>query len=217
MTTTQIRESSAPPRVWWRYAVWAARLLPVAAIATLLPGAAAFLAGDPGSAFALAKQANDALGVTAVFTLAGTLAVGPVGTVTGWRWHLILGRDLGLWTFCLAMLDLFIAAVTAPAGWLDGIAGTAFLAAGAAATLVMVPLAVTSNRLSMHLLGGFWKVLHKMVYLVVGLVIVHLVLLIGPGALGPLAVLFGPSLALRVPAVRRAVVRRRKARNVPAC
>ena len=36
MTETQIRESSPPPRVWWRYAVWAARLLPVAAIVTLL-------------------------------------------------------------------------------------------------------------------------------------------------------------------------------------
>ena len=213
MAVTQIRGPSAPPRAWWKYAVRTARLLPIASILALAPAVAAYLGGEPGAAAALATDANDILGFTALLTLAATLAVGPVATLTGWRWHLILGRDLGLWTFCLAMLDLLIAVITSPTGWLDGIAGTAFVAAGAAATLVMVPLAITSNRLSMHVLGRYWKVLHKVVWVVAGLVVLHLVLLVGLRALGPLAVLFGPSIVLRVPPVRQAIVKWRKARS----
>ena len=213
MSVKEVRGTSAPPQTWWRWALWVIRLLPAVSILVLAPSVAAFLAGDAGAAAALTQQANDTLGATAVFTLAGTLAVGPLGTITGWRWHLILGRDLGLWTFCLAILDLLIAAITSPSGWLDGIAGTAFVAAGSAAALVMVPLAVTSNRFSMQLLGRFWKVLHRLVYGTVALIAVHLVLLFGFHALIPLGVLFGPSFVLRVPAVRRAVVRWRKGRN----
>jgi sulfoxide reductase heme-binding subunit YedZ len=184
---------------------------------SLLPDAAAFLLREPDSAADLSRQANEALGTMALLTLAGTLAVGPLGTVTGWRWHLILGRDLGLWTFVLAMVDLIIAMITAPGDWLGGVAGTAFVAAGAAAALVMVPLAVTSNRYSMQMLGRFWKLLHRLVYAVLALVVVHLVLLAGAQALIPIVVLFGPSLVLRVPAVRSAVVKWRKGRQAVKC
>ena len=46
-----------------------------------------------------------------------------------------------------------------------------------------------------------------------GLVVLHLVLLVGLRALGPLGVLFGPSIVLRVPPVRQAIVKWRKARS----
>ena len=217
MAIKEVRRTPPVERTWWRWVLWFFRLAPVIAIVALAADIASLARNEPGAAEALAHQANESLGTMALLTLAGTLAVRPLTTLTGWRWHLILGRDLGLWTFGLAMLDLLIAAMTSTSGWLTGIAGTAFVAAGSAAALVMVPLALTSNRWSMQLFGRYWKVLHRLTYAALALITLHLVLLAGVAAVVPLAVLFGPSLVLRVPPVRAAVVRWRRDGRQPAC
>src|SRR5665811_2479715 len=87
MAVTQIRGPSAPPRAWWKYAVRTARLLPIASILALAPAVAAYLGGQPGAAAALATDANDILGFTALLTLAATLAVGPAVSYTHLRAH----------------------------------------------------------------------------------------------------------------------------------
>ncbi|MFF3375140.1 hypothetical protein ACFYXF_19600 [Streptomyces sp. NPDC002680] len=89
-----------------------------------------------------------------------TFAITPVTTVTGRRWHQIPARDLGLWTFALAALDLVLAATMSTDGWRAGVVGQAFLAAGTLATLLLVPLAITSKRRSMRRFGSDWKRLH---------------------------------------------------------
>jgi hypothetical protein len=48
--------------------------------------------------------------------LAVTIAITPVITVIGWRWHQILARDLGLRTFALAALDVVLAATMSTDG-----------------------------------------------------------------------------------------------------
>jgi len=204
--------SLTTPR-WQTVALWSARLLPAIPLLVILPAFVAFFLGTPDARRRLDLEAPEVLGNAALLTLAAAFAVGPVATLTGWSWHLILGRDLGLWTFVLATLDLLSAVITAPTGWLNGVAGTAFLSAGTAAVLLMAPLAVTSNRISMRLLGRQWKLLHRLVYGVVAMVSVHLLFLGGGEGLGSVLFLFGPSIVLRIPRVRQYVVARRRQRR----
>ncbi|MGX1907382.1 hypothetical protein ACWIID_00735 [Streptomyces phaeochromogenes] len=91
---------------------------------------AAVLTGDDGAVATLKQNAVGILGNAALLSLAVTFAITPVTTVTGWRWHQILARDLGLWAFALAALDLVLAATMSTDGWRAGVAGQAFLAAG---------------------------------------------------------------------------------------
>ncbi|MER7780422.1 hypothetical protein ABTZ21_36420 [Streptomyces sp. NPDC096191] len=51
-----------------------------------------------------------------MLSLAVMFAITPVTVVNGWRWHQILARDLGLWTFALAELDLVLAATMSTGG-----------------------------------------------------------------------------------------------------
>jgi len=68
-------------------------LIPVLLVTVLL---AAALTGDDGAAATLKQNAAGILGNAPLLSLAVTFAVTPVTTVTGWRWHQILARDLGL-------------------------------------------------------------------------------------------------------------------------
>lgn len=166
-----------------------------------------------GIAVALMLSYNgsaDLLGTAALFTLAASFEVTPLQTLTGWRWHVILRRDFGMWAAGFALIDLAIAGLTTPDGWLTGTAGKAFLAAGTLAALLTIPLALTSNRRSMRWLGRDWKRLHRLVYVVWVLIALHLYLLEGVRGLVTVALLVGPLILLRVPRVRRWVVRRRR-------
>src|ERR1700730_11478640 len=54
----------------------------------------------------------DVLGTSALLILVMMLAVTPVETITGWRWHIPLRRDYGLGLFAVATADLISAAAT---------------------------------------------------------------------------------------------------------
>lgn len=193
-------------------AVWVVRLLPVLVLVDLAPDVRHALAGHPGAADHLNETAPVVLGNGALRTLAGSFAITPLQTLLGWRWHVVLRRDLGRWAFGLAALDLVIAAANSERGVVAGVAGHAFLAFGTLATLLLLPLAVTSNRWSMKRLGRYWKRLHLMIYAILAIVVVHLLLLPdGPSSTIQMSWLFGPSLLLRVPAVRRWVIAHRGA------
>lgn len=193
------------------------RIAPVVFPLSLVPEFAGVLLGRLDAVLTLHEAAVDALGTGALFALAASFSVTPIRTLTGWHWHLPLARDFGLWTFGLAATDLLIAAVAAEGGWLSGIAGKAFLAAGTLAVLLLVPMVVTSNRASMLALRRDWKRLHRLVYVVIALVGLHLLLLERPRALIAFVLLFGPPMLLRIGPVRRWVVhtRRRLTRRKP--
>jgi sulfoxide reductase heme-binding subunit YedZ len=201
--------SPSPP--WLpKTAITIVRLAPVIAVLMLYPLVRDVLLDRPGAVATLHADSADLLGTASLLTLAGAFAVTPLRTLTGWRWHLILARDLGLWTAFLALGDLVIAATTAEDGWLAGTTGSAVPAAGTMAALLLVPLALTSNRMSMRLLGRDWKRLHRLVYPVIALVALHLFLLEGVRGPAEVALLFGPLILLRLGPVRRRVARRRK-------
>jgi methionine sulfoxide reductase heme-binding subunit len=199
-----------------KIAVIAIRFVPVIAILLMYPLAQDALTGEPGALQAFHEDAADLLGTTALFTLLGSFAVTPLRTVTGWRWHLILARDLGLWTAALALADVVVSMATAEDGWLAGMTGNAVLASGTLAALLLVPLALTSNRFSMRKLGKDWKRLHRLVYMVIAAVALHLCMLEGVRGIVEIALFFGPLIVLRLGPVRRWFTRRRKRRTGPA-
>jgi sulfoxide reductase heme-binding subunit YedZ len=194
-----------------RTALTVLRLAPVAFLLAAVPLLLGALTGAPGGAAELEQRAPDVLGKAALVTLLGSYAVTPVVTLTGWRWPVLLRRDLALWTTAFAVVDLLVAATLAERGWVDGVAGAAGPALGTLATLLLVPLAVTSNRVSMRLLGRDWKRLHRLVTPVLVLVGLHLFLvgspLFGYVFLGVVALLR----LLRLRRVERWALTRRKA------
>ncbi|MFD6397447.1 hypothetical protein [Nocardia sp. NPDC060249] len=186
--------------------LWLVRALPAVALTVLIQQV---IAHESDWRLALAAEAPDIVGSAALFTLAATMAVTPLVTLTGWRGHVPLRRDMGLWTLGLGLTEVVVGILAASTGWLDAIAGTAFLAAGTGAVVLAVPLALTSYPTAQRFLGRQWKVLHRLTHGVVVLVIAHVGFL-GPDQIALVAALFGPSYLLRIPAVRRWVVARRR-------
>lgn len=107
-----------------------------------------------------------------------TLAVTPLRRLTGWNWLLRLRRMLGLYTFFYACLH-----VTSYV-WLDqffdwtaiatDIVKRPFITAGFVAFCLLVPLAATSNNAMVRRLGGRrWQALHRSIYLIAVLGVLH--------------------------------------------
>jgi methionine sulfoxide reductase heme-binding subunit len=107
-----------------------------------------------------------------------TLAVTPLRQWTGWTALLRLRRMLGLFTFFYGVLHFLAYA------WLDmgldlaailkDIPKRPFILVGTAALLLMLPLAATSFDRAIRALGGArWRALHRAVYAVALLGILH--------------------------------------------
>ena len=106
-----------------------------------------------------------------------TLAVTPLRRLSGWAWPLRLRRMLGLFTFFYALLHLLTYV------WFDkffmwgemahDIAKRPFITVGMAAFVLLVPLAATSTNAMMRRLGRRWKTLHRAVYVIGILGVVH--------------------------------------------
>jgi sulfoxide reductase heme-binding subunit YedZ len=189
-------------------AVWCLRMLILVPFVFMAPEIAAAIAGHPGAAENISASIADVLGTSSFMLLMLMLAVTPVNTITGWRWHLVLRRDFGLGMFAAAAADLILAAVTTGdrfhGGLFARVGGRAFLAVGTIATLLMVPLAMSSTRRAQRWLGKRWKQLHRITYVVWGLVLLHLLLIFGFQKIVLDALLVSlPLLVLRLPAVRR--------------
>ena len=117
------------------------------------------------------------LGKTALNLLLITLAVTPARRLTGYHQLIRFRRLLGLFAFfyaalhfcAYAILDLRLAWSTL----LVDVTQRPFITAGMLALLGMVPLAVTSTRGMQRRLGRRWQTLHKTVYGVALLALVH--------------------------------------------
>lgn len=113
-----------------------------------------------------------------------TLAVTPFIALSGWRWAWPVRRTLGLAAFGYAVLHLSIYVVDVGFS-LDAVIADVlkrtYITFGMAALLLMVPLAVTSNVWAKALLKRRWIKLHKLVYLVLILGLVHYFLRIRAG------------------------------------
>jgi len=107
-----------------------------------------------------------------------TLAVTPLRQWTGWHALARLRRMLGLFTFFYATLH-FLAYTWFDMGfvWADiarDIVKRPFILVGTTAGLLLVPLAATSFNSAIRRLGAArWQLLHRLVYAVAGLAILH--------------------------------------------
>lgn len=118
------------------------------------------------------------LGTAALVFLLVTLGISPLRWLSGWAWLVRLRRMLGLFSFFYASLHV-LAYV-----WLDhwfawqeifdDIVKRPYLSFGAAAFLLLVPLALTSTQGWIRRLGGRnWQRLHRLVYLAAMLAVLH--------------------------------------------
>ncbi len=118
------------------------------------------------------------LGTWTLVLLCVTLAVTPLRWATGWAWVLRLRRMLGLFTFFYATLHLLaVAGVDLGFDWatiVKDIAKRPFITVGFAAYVLLIPLAATSTNAMVRALGGRnWQRLHRLVYAIAPLAILH--------------------------------------------
>jgi len=119
-----------------------------------------------------------------------TLVMTPLRRLTGLAWPIKVRRMLGLFVFFYATLHFFTW------GWLDqqlivedilaDIVKRPYVTVGFLAWLLLLPLALTSNRWSMRKLGKRWSILHKVVYLIGVLGVLHFLWLVKADLLEPL-------------------------------
>lgn len=141
--------------VWWLYQAWIFALGP-----------------DPG------KVLVENFGVATLVMLLITLSMMPLQRLTGWSGWIVVRRQLGLWCFAYALLHLAMYALfILGLDW--GQLGVElvkrpYIIVGALALLGLLALAVTSNRYSQRRLGARWKKLHRIIYVILGLGLLHM-------------------------------------------
>ncbi|MEA3274915.1 MAG: protein-methionine-sulfoxide reductase heme-binding subunit MsrQ [Pseudomonadota bacterium] len=127
-----------------------------------------------------------------------TLAVTPLRRLTGQTWLIRFRRMLGLFAFfyaCLHLLTyLWLDQFFAWSAILEDVLERPYITVGFAAFLLMVPLAVTSTRGMVRRLGRRWQILHRLVYLVAALGVLHFLWLVKAGITEP--AIYGAVLAL---------------------
>ena len=113
-----------------------------------------------------------------LYFLCITLAVTPLRKLTGWNWLLKLRREVGLFVFFYAFLHFmtflwFDHFFDLAAMWKD-VLKRPFITVGFAAFVLLIPLAVTSTNAMIRRLGGKrWQWLHRLIYVIAPLGILH--------------------------------------------
>ncbi len=119
-----------------------------------------------------------------------TLAMTPLRQLTGSAWPLRLRRMLGLFTFFYVCIHLSTYV------WLDhffdwdeiwtDIVKRPYITFGMLAFTLLIPLAITSTKNMMKRLGRRWKSLHKLIYVIAVLGVLHFLLLVKADLLEPI-------------------------------
>lgn len=173
----------------------------------LYEAATNLLGPDPG------KILVDRLGLGALIFLLITLSMTPLQKMTGWPGWIVVRRQLGLWCFAyivLHMTSYMVFVLGLDWGQLGvELRKRPYIIVGALGFLGLLTLAVTSNRYSQRRLGARWKKLHKLVYAILCLGLLHFLWIVRAdlkewsiyAAIG-----FG-LLLLRVPAIARRLPR----------
>jgi sulfoxide reductase heme-binding subunit YedZ len=144
-------------------------------------------------------------GLWALRLLLVTLAVTPLRRLTGWASLVRFRRMLGLFAFFYASLHLTAYLVLDRAlVWhevLADILKRPYVMVGFAAFVLLIPLAVTSTRGWVRRLGRRWQTLHRSIYLIGVLGVLHFLWLVKADLREPLiyASLLALLLAFRVP------------------
>ena len=141
--------------------------------------AASGIARVPGLSLGVdpVRYVLDVFGKTTLNMVLITLLVSPVRHITGWSNLLRLRRMLGLFAFSYALLHFSTYVVVFQDlswhGITQDIAKRPYITIGFASLLMLVPLAVTSTNKMMRRLGRKWAMLHRLIYLVAALGVLH--------------------------------------------
>lgn len=156
------------PRV--KVLVWVAALLPLAWL--IRNGIRGELTADP------VKYITHFTGRTALIILFLTLSITPIRQLTGWNGIIRFRRLIGLFCFFYAVIHLLIylafdrGFVFAELG--EDIAKRPYITIGFTAWLMLLALALTSPQAILRRLGGKrWRAIHRLVYVVPVLGVVH--------------------------------------------
>lgn len=181
--------ASAPPLYWLYLALFG------------------LLGPDPG------KTLVDNLGLGALILLLITLAMTPLQQLSRWGGWIAVRRQLGLWCFTYVTLHLsgyvlFIAGLRLDLVLRD-LYERPYIIVGALAFLGLLALAVTSNRFSIRRLGRKWKALHRLVYGILLLALLHMLWVVRAdlGEWLAYALIGGALLAMRFNVVAKALQR----------
>lgn len=139
-------------------------------ISLVLQGEISSFGVDPG------KSIVHFFGLSALIFVWLTLTLSPLRSMLGFN-YVYLRRQLGLFAFFYAvchlmsywvfLLDSDIASV------IDDVIDRPYITVGSLALLLMLPLAITSNRWSQMKLRLNWKKLHRLIYPISILIIIH--------------------------------------------
>ncbi len=118
-----------------------------------------------------------------------TLCATPLRGVSGWAWPLRIRRMLGLYAFFYASLHLTTYLwLDQFFNWVDivvDIGKRPYIAVGFLAFVLLIPLAITSNKIMIRRLRQKWKPLHTLVYPISVMVLLHYVWLVKADLLAP--------------------------------
>ncbi len=151
---------------------------PLVFVFALVPLARLFLYGYLGALGANPVEAvTRSTGYWALVMLCVALSVSPLRRLTGWHSLAQLRRMLGLFAFFYACVHLLTWI------WFDqwfsltdmvaDVLKRPFIAVGLGAFVLLMPLALTSTRAMMRRLGRRWQQLHRLVYLIAPLSVLH--------------------------------------------
>lgn len=103
------------------------------------------------------------------------LAMTPLRIYFGWRSAIKLRKSAGLWCFGFAVVHIWFLIGDARFDWLSWLTLPVqpFITLGLIGIIILLALAVTSNRWAMRRLRKNWKRLHRLVYLAGMVVIFH--------------------------------------------
>ena len=136
-----------------------------------------WLTGSGGLGADPVAEIEHRLGTWALRLLLITLAVSPLRQWTGQPQLLRFRRMLGLYAFFYATLHLAAYLVLDLRGYwalvFEEIVKRPYITVGFAAWLLLVPLAVTSTQAAIRRLGRRWGQLHKLVYAIAVLAVLH--------------------------------------------
>lgn len=173
----------------------------------------------------LVLAANDALGANpvefierstgtwALVFLLLSLSITPLKQLFNLAWLMAIRRLLGLWMFAWACLHVLCYV------WLDyafdwpdivkDVVKHPYVVVGALAWLLSIPLAITSTQKMIRRLKQRWKWLHRWVYVIAGLGLLHFLWLVKKDISEPLIYIavFAVLMALRLPGIQTRLTR----------
>lgn len=141
------------------WAVWLAGMIPLALL--IRDGLAGRLGVDP------VRDIEHRLGRTAIYFLLATLAVTPLlrwGRVNLMRFRQALGLICFTYLLCHVAAWIVFDMGFLWSQMLKDVTKRPYLLFGMAGFLLLLPLALTSNRFSIRRLGAGWRRLHRLIY-----------------------------------------------------